>query len=132
LGDNCIIRDFAVLSPGQGSISIGNNCAIGMFNYLDGNGQLIIGDDVHIGQHVCIYTANHRFSDPDTVIHKQGLDNQTVTIANDVWIGSHVVVLAGVAIGKGVVIAAGAVVTKDVPENCIVAGVPAKIVKKRI
>ncbi|HEY8962155.1 MAG TPA: DapH/DapD/GlmU-related protein, partial [Luteolibacter sp.] len=53
-------------------------------------------------------------------------------IGNDVWIGAGVTVLPGVHIGDGAVIAAGAVVTKDVPSNVIVAGVPAKIIRERI
>lgn len=53
-----------------------------------------------------------------------------VTIGNDVWIGGDVTILPGVTIGNNVVVAAGAVVTKDVPDNCVVGGVPAKIIKK--
>lgn len=131
IGDNCVIRDYAVLSPGHGSISIGNNCAIGMFNYLDGNAELCIGNDVHIGPHVCIYTANHIYSDLNVAIHKQGLDCKPVRIGDDVWIGSHAVILAGVNVGKGSVIAAGAVITKNIPEYSVVAGIPAKVIKKR-
>ena len=52
-----------------------------------------------------------------------------VKIGNDVWIGAHATILAGVTIGNGAVIAAGAVVTKDVPANTVVGGVPAKIIK---
>nr|WP_324248840.1 DapH/DapD/GlmU-related protein [Streptococcus macedonicus] len=52
-----------------------------------------------------------------------------VTIGNDVWIGGNVTILPGVTIGNNVVVAAGAVVTKDIPDNCVVAGVPAKMIK---
>ena len=53
-----------------------------------------------------------------------------VTIGNDVWIGANCTILPGVNIGNNVVIAAGAVVTKDVPDNCVVGGVPAKVIKE--
>jgi maltose O-acetyltransferase len=53
-----------------------------------------------------------------------------VTIGNDVWIGGNCTILPGVTIGNNVVVAAGAVVTKDVPDNCLVAGVPAKVIRK--
>ena len=53
-----------------------------------------------------------------------------VTIGNDVWIGANCTILPSVTIGNNVVVAAGAVVTKDVPDNCVVGGVPAKIIKK--
>ncbi|MDE7464023.1 MAG: sugar O-acetyltransferase, partial [Clostridiales bacterium] len=52
-----------------------------------------------------------------------------IKIGNNVWIGAHATILAGVTIGNGAVVAAGAVVTKDVPENAVVGGVPAKIIK---
>lgn len=61
----------------------------------------------------------------------QGLEIKSVVIGNDVWIGAHAVILAGVAIGDGSVIAAGAVVTKDVAPYSVVAGVPARVIKKR-
>ena len=54
------------------------------------------------------------------------------TIESDVWIGAKATILSGVTIGKGSVVAAGAVVTKDVPKNSIVAGVPARVIKSRI
>jgi len=54
---------------------------------------------------------------------------QPVTIGNDVWIGGNVTILPGVTIGNNVVVAAGAVVTKDVPDNCVVAGIPARKIK---
>ena len=53
-----------------------------------------------------------------------------VTIGNDVWIGVNCTILPGVTIGNNVVVAAGAVVTKDVPDNCIVGGVPAKVIRE--
>lgn len=52
-----------------------------------------------------------------------------VTIGNDVWVGGNVTILPGVTIGNNVVVAAGAVVTKDVPDNCVVGGVPAKVIQ---
>lgn len=58
-------------------------------------------------------------------------DKKGITIGNDVWIGLNALILNGVKIGNGVTIAAGAVVTKDVPDYCVVAGVPAKVVKKK-
>ena len=60
-----------------------------------------------------------------------GEQNFHIVIKNDVWIGSHVLLLEGITIGDGAIIAAGAVVTKDVPPYSIVGGVPAKIIKKR-
>lgn len=105
---------------------------MGSFNYIDGEGGAIIGNGVRIGPHVCIHTANHVFSDPNIPIAEQGLQAKPVTIGNDVWIGAHAVVLSGVTIGDSSVIAAGAVVTRDVSSKVVVAGVPAREIKKRI
>ena len=61
---------------------------------------------------------------------EQGVSTQPVVIGDDVWIGANAVILPGVTIGRHCVVAAGAVVTKDVPDNTVVGGVPAKIIKK--
>lgn len=85
-----------------------------------------IGNNVMIGPNCGIYTVNH----PMTVKGRRQYLAQakSVTIGNDVWFGGSITVLPGVTIGNNVVVAAGAVVTKDVPDNTLVAGVPAKII----
>lgn len=86
-----------------------------------------IGDDVMIGPGTCIITVNHPLS-PRGRRNHLGVA-KPVTIGNDVWIGANCTILPGVTIGNNVVVAAGAVVTKDIPDNCVVAGVPAKKIK---
>lgn len=87
-----------------------------------------IGNNVMIGPNVDIYTVNH----PMTAQGRRDYlgKGMPVTIGNDVWIGGKVTIIPGVTIGNNVVVAAGAVVTKDVPDNVLVGGVPAKIIKK--
>jgi acetyltransferase-like isoleucine patch superfamily enzyme len=128
-GDRCAIRDVAMFSPGSGSIHFGADCSVGPLCYLDGCGGLWVGNRVRIGPHVGIYTANHIFTDADRPIMEQGLEELPVTIGDDVWIGSHAVILAGVEIGDHAVVAAGAVVTRNVPPFHVVAGVPARTIK---
>ena len=85
-------------------------------------------NNVWIGPNTDIYTVNH----PLTAKGRQerlGI-GKPVTIGNDVWIGGHSTICPGVTIGNGVVVAAGSVVTKDVPDNVVVGGVPAKVIKK--
>lgn len=87
-----------------------------------------IGHNVMIGPNVDIYTVNHPMTPKG---RRNYMAKATpVNIGNDVWIGGKVSITPGVNIGNNVVIAAGAVVTKDVPDNSLVGGVPAKIIKK--
>lgn len=112
-------------------ISLGNNVGIGEFAYLGGGGGLDIGDDCIIGQYFSCHPENHRFDSHALPIRQQGVTRQGIRIGNNCWIGSKVTVLDGVQIGNNCVIAAGAVVTTDIPENSVAAGVPARVIKNR-
>lgn len=87
-----------------------------------------IGDFCMIGPNTLITTVGHPLSPQKRRNHMAIA--KPITIGDDVWIGGNCTILPGVMIGNNVVIAAGAVVTKDVPDNCVVAGVPAKIIKQ--
>ena len=87
-----------------------------------------IGDYVMIGPGTMISTVNHPLSPAERRKH-MGI-GRPVRIGNDVWIGGNVSILPGVNIGTNVVVAAGAVVTHDIPDNCIAAGVPAKVIRE--
>jgi len=95
--------------------------------HLDGRGgPLVIGDNVDIGPWTHIWTLQH---DPNDLNH--GTKGGSVVIQDHVWIASRVTILPGVTIGRGAVVACGSVVTKDVPEKAIVAGIPAKVIGER-
>ncbi|SFX23342.1 acyltransferase [Cytophaga hutchinsonii] len=113
-------------------IHIGNNVGIGEFAYLGGGGGLEIGDDCIIGQYLSCHPENHNYDSVDTLIRHQGVSRQGIVIGKNCWIGSKVTILDGVHIGNNCVIAAGAVVTKSVPDNSVVGGVPARVLKSRI
>ncbi len=107
------------------NITIGKNVFINSGCCFQDQGGIEIGDNVLIGQQVVLATLNH-----DLQPEKRGnMFPAPIKIGNDVWIGAHATILSGVNIGNGAVVAAGAVVTKDVPENTVVGGVPAKIIK---
>lgn len=94
---------------------------IGKYCSISYGVKFILDDGKHANNHVSSYPFP-----TNKIGEKKG-----ITIGNDVWIGLNVVILNGVKIGNGVTIAAGAVVTQDIPDYCVVAGVPAKIVKKK-
>ena len=90
--------------------------------------EVRIGNNVMLAPNVLITAVNHPLS-PAGRRNRIGIP-KPVKIGNDVWIGGNVTILPGVTIGNNVVIAAGAVVTKDIPDNSLVGGVPAKLIKK--
>ena len=110
-------------------IKIGNNVGLGEFAYLGGGGGLEIGDDCIIGQYLSCHPENHFFNDNNILIRMQGVTRKGIKIGKNCWIGAKVTVLDGVTIGDNCVIAAGAVVTKSMPSNSVIGGVPAKVIK---
>lgn len=136
-GNNVSIGDFSrvivstTFNNLRGYIKIGNNVGIGEFAYLGGAGGLEIGDDCIVGQYFSCHPENHEYSRIDVPIRLQGVTHQGIKIGNNCWIGSKATILDGVQIGEGCVIAAGAVVTKSFSSNSIIAGVPAKMIKRR-
>jgi maltose O-acetyltransferase len=126
-GKDVNIESGAVFSP---KVTLGDHSGIGINAKI--YGECHIGSEVMMGTDVTVITRNHRFDRTDIPMMEQGfLDEEPVFIGNDVWIGDRVVILPGVHIGNGCVIAAGAVVTKDIPDYTIAAGVPARVIRDR-
>ena len=105
---------------------IGKNVFINSCCRFQDNGGIEIGDKTMIGPNVTIVTVNHEIN-PETRINAIP---KPVKIGKNVWIGANCTILPGVTIGENSVIGAGSVVTKDVPANIVVAGNPAKLIKK--
>lgn len=131
IGKNCLIHPMAMLLPYDGFIKLGHECSVNPFAVLYGHGGLTIGNYVRIATHVVIIPANHGYADPNIPITFQNVTQEGVVIEDDVWVGCNATILDGVTIGKGSVIAAGAVVTKDIDPYSVVAGSPARLIKKR-
>lgn len=111
-------------------VSLGDHSGIGVNAKI--YGRCTIGSRVMMGEDVTIITRNHRFDRTDIPMQEQGFtEEQPVTIGDDVWIGDRVIILPGVHIGNGCVIGAGSVVTHDVEDCCVVAGNPARVIRKR-
>ena len=134
LGNNVTIERMSTLictavirNKGVG-IRIGNNTGINQGAYIGGQGGVIIGDYVIIGPGVKIFSEDHQFSGED-YIKNQGEKREKVIIGDNCWLGSNVTILAGVKLGVKTIVAAGAVVNKSFEGNCIIGGVPAKLIK---
>ena len=128
LGKRSVIESFSCINNAVGDVLIGDHTRIGIHNTIIG--PVTIGNHVNLAQGITVTALNHNFSDLNKRIDEQGITTQPVTISDDVWIGANAVILPGVTIGQHAVVAAGAVVTKDVPPYSIVAGVPAKVLKR--
>lgn len=123
-----ILASGSLQSLGKG-ITIGNNVAIGEYSYLGGAGGLDIGDDTIIGQYFSAHPENHNYESKSILIREQGVNRQGIKIGRNCWIGSKVTIVDGVEIGNNCIVAAGAVVNKSFPENVLIGGVPARILK---
>ena len=127
LGEGVVVKGNFNCDYGR-HISIGNNTFINCnVTILDTN-LVTIGDDVFIAPGAVISAATHPI-DPERRAAKH-YQSSPIVICDRAWIGANATVLPGVTIGRNAIVGAGAVVTKDVPDNCIVAGVPAKVVKR--
>ena len=128
LGRYSVIESRACINNAVGDVIIGDYTRIGLHNTIIG--PVNIGHHVNLAQGITVTALNHNFEDSEKRIDEQGVCTTPVVIEDDVWIGANAVILPGVRVGTHSVVAAGAVVTKEVPPHSIVAGIPAKIIKK--
>ena len=138
IGANSVVMHGAVLhvynfrNLPHSFIRVGRDCLIGEYNVIRGQGGVHIGDRVFTSPFTQIIGVNHVFADASRSFTEQGITAEGIKIDDDVWLGAGVIITDGVHIGRGAVVAAGAVVTNDVAAHTVVAGVPAKPIKKII
>jgi acetyltransferase-like isoleucine patch superfamily enzyme len=113
-------------------LRVGHRCVIGRGSHIVAHHSILISDDVFTGPYVYITDQNHSYADPDVPIGRQWPVNMAVSIGAGTWLGAGAVVLPGARIGRNVVVAAGSVVRGTVPDRCVVAGVPARIVREYV
>jgi maltose O-acetyltransferase len=111
-------------------IEIGNDVYIATGCWIGGMGGLMIGDNVKISPFVVITTSSHCFR--DNSVRFGGSRRASVKICKGSWLASHVAVAAGVTVGSGTIVGSNAVVTKDLPDNVLTGGVPAKAIGPRV
>lgn len=132
LGEDVIVSRNCVIQGKTGPVKIGNKTDIGCNAILSSGGGIEIGNSVLIAGNCYIGGGRYISDRTDIAMMEQGLYTKgPVIIGDDVWLGAGAIVLDGVRIGKGCIVGAGAVVTKDLPDYAIAAGIPAKVIKTR-
>ncbi len=127
IGDNTKVGTFVEI---QKNASVGKNCKISTHTFICEG--VHIGDNVFIGHNVTFINDKHpRAANPDGSMQTEADWKVVETfIKNGASVGSSSTILCGITVGENAIVGAGAVVTKDVPANTIVAGVPAKVIRK--
>jgi len=126
VGEGCVIHPGIEIT--RGPLSFGNNTFVNTDTRFECTGGIRIGSYCQIGPRTSFETVTHSL-EPVMGQHRP-LSSNPIIIEDYVWIGSNAIILAGVTIGRGSVVAAGAVVTEDVPDYTLVAGVPARIIRQ--
>ncbi|MEV5505476.1 acyltransferase [Streptomyces orinoci] len=140
LGECCIIGEQVTLTAGlmpgadlgpETVLRLGNGVVLGRGSHVIASLEPVtFGDDVFCGPYVYVTSDNHSYDDPGQPIGRQWPRSAPVTIGSGSWLGAGSVILPGARLGRNVVVAAGAVVRGEVPDHAVVAGVPAKVVRR--
>ena len=131
IGSDSHISRSVTIRTQSGKVSIGEKINIGSGSFIYGYGDIEIGDNTLIANQVEIIGGDHTFEDVTRPMRFQGRSPSRIVIGEDVWIGTHAIIVGGVTIGKGAVIGAGAVVNRDIEEYAVAVGVPARVVRSR-
>lgn len=129
-GKSVVIYPGVWISPGR-NLVVGDHVDLAKDVLITTSGGVSIGDRALIGYRTQIISSNHSIPPIGQPFPISGDEHAPVKIEKDVWIGANCIITPGVTIGEGAVVAGGSVVTKDVPANAIVGGVPAKLIKMR-
>jgi acetyltransferase-like isoleucine patch superfamily enzyme len=132
LGDQIILKEGVRICPTNkdADIEIGDWTTVGYHTFIFSMNSIKIGKNCLIAP-FCYFVDNDHGFELDNLIRCQKMITAPIIIGDDVWIGTGAVITKGVKIGNGAVIGANSLITKDVPENAIVAGNPAKVIKFR-
>ncbi|WP_329124802.1 acyltransferase [Streptomyces sp. NBC_01465] len=139
IGDHTLVGAQVSISAGYATgqdlgpevvVDIGQRCSVGRGSHIVGHRSLHIGNDVFIAPYVYITDQNHTYLDPGQPIGGQWPQNVPVFIGDGCWIGTGAIILPGVRLGRNTVVAGGAVVRGQFPDHCVLAGVPARVVRR--
>lgn len=126
-----IDRGVRILATNTAIVELKDGARLGLYSVLNGGDSILIGRKALVSGFVYLQTSMHSYGVRGKYVQEQGYSHSPVTLEDDVWLGTHVVVLPGVIIGTGAVVGSNAVVTKSINAYKVVAGIPAKILKDR-
>ncbi|MFW6693063.1 acyltransferase [Streptomyces sp. MAR4 CNX-425] len=139
LGAHCIVGEQVTLTVGlapgaplgpETAVRLGDGVVLGRGSHVIADLPVTIGDDVFCGPYVYVTSTNHSYDDPHEPVGKQWPRSAPVEIGAGSWLGAGALVLPGARLGRNVVVAAGSVVRGEVPDHAVVAGAPARIVRR--
>lgn len=117
---------FPIAISNTKNLILGENCSIAPFVQIWSNEMVMIGENTAIAAHVQITTSTHDYHHRP---YRNNRIDEPIIIGKNVWIGGGAIILPGVSIGDNAVVGAGSVVTKNIPENSLAYGIPARIIK---
>lgn len=126
IGRDCEIHPYSMILGYGGNIRIGDRVSVNSFTVINGIGDVWIGSGVRMATSVTIIPGNHIQGTDVIPLTESGITKIGIRIEDNVWIGAGVIILDGVTVGRNAIIGAGSVVTRDVPANAKVVGVPAR------
>jgi acetyltransferase-like isoleucine patch superfamily enzyme len=134
IGNTSEVRPYCIID-GTKNVYIGENVIIAegvrlVTEASDLSAKIIIEDGVLFAPNVAVYSTTHTYSTTTIPIKEQPIKNQTTIIKSGAWIGLNSIIMPGITIGRNSVIGANSFVNKDVPDFCVYAGTPAKLIKK--
>jgi acetyltransferase-like isoleucine patch superfamily enzyme len=135
-GDNVMIGPYSIVRASMlgnlgAGLRMGKDSAVDAYSFIGAAGQITIGENVIMGQHVSFHSENHDYERMDVPIKHQGTSRLGIVIENDCWIGSNATFLDGCHVEGGCVIGAGSIVRGRIPAYSVAVGAPAQVVKSR-
>lgn len=132
INDNVRIdRGVRILAANKSSINILEGTRIGLYSVLNGGDSITIGKKALISGFVYIQTSMHGFKNIKISVQDQGYNHKPVILGNDIWLGTHVVIMPGVIVGEGAIVGSNSVVTKTILPYKVMGGIPATVLNER-
>ena len=128
--DNRIDRGVRILAANKSRIELARRCRIGLYTVFNGGDSISLGENTLVSGFVYLQTSMHNYKGAGA-IQNQGYEHKPIYLGTDNWLGTHAIVLPGVELGEGCIVGSSSVVNKSFEQKTVIAGIPAKEIKKR-